>query len=324
MTQHVERLYLLIHPLTYVDHEHEYTDKDFFRLALDCEDRVAPRWREKISQMSAGEILVLLPSRPQTKSMRALQDFAHEHLAERCILVNRSNRDWSHREFWESFPGGSYEWLGREVRDTLVARRSLGTHQDDFVTGIQAYSYVEEIRSALSTIDMALDPDTVRAEGWGESFEGCVAKYSQMMGKHLGLRNPIEVDFEMTVPDARFLLSGTFLGSHALPNGVRLYLFRGKDDVPLAVLFESLRKPSDPLRSACVALDPARIRLSTSEGTEARLPDDQELHVRFEGGLVHVPLVWAGYEYAAHFIFGTGYSSDEFEEVLKGASVPEA
>jgi len=314
---HIEKLYLMVHPLTYVDHEHEYRDRDFFRLALECEDRVAQRWRKKISEIEGDEILVLLPSRPMTGSMEDLLGLSKQSLGERLILVNRSNSDWQHKEFWDTFPEGSYEVLGKEVRDILVSRRSLGS-LEDLTTGIQAYSYVQELKAEMARLDMTFDPETVRGEAWGESFEGCVAKYSQMMGDYLGLTEPLEVGFEMTVPDATFLLRGTFIERVILPEGVRLYLFRSDHDVPIGMFYEPFRKSSDAIRSMRIEIDPSEVRVVNKSGKEAQMRDDPTAEVRFADGVLQMPLIW-GCEYGC--IFGDGYTSEEFRTILSNATV---
>jgi hypothetical protein len=58
------------------------------------------------------------------------------------------------------------------------------------------------------------------------------------MGTYLGLANPIEDNFEMTVPDAPFLLTARFLERVVLDRNVRLYLWKAQDD-RLIALFQN-------------------------------------------------------------------------------------
>jgi hypothetical protein len=71
----------------------------------------------------------------------------------------------------------------------------------------------------------SFDPDAVIAEGWGASFDGCVTKYTLNLRRMLGLANVVEIDFGMTVPDARFLLDASWCECLPLGNGLRLFLF---------------------------------------------------------------------------------------------------
>lgn len=325
---HVERIFLLIHPLTYVDHESEYIDKEFFRLALERENTVCARWYQAIGGMQDGDLLALLPSRPETASMRRLQEFAVGKLGKRCIILNQSHTDWVHAEFWQNRADEFYQFLGRELRDTLLGRRGSAS-ADDLTTAIQAYSYVEEMKREAAARQLDINVDTVRTESWGESFEGCVAKYSQMMSKYLGLREPVEENYEMTVPDAPPLLAGRLMEKVALDGGVRLYLFAGGDSTPIAAFFETARRPCDKVRIVDVPVDPARVEVFSALGKNLNRLEDASFGADRARKRISVPLINGvchndkGRVYIATFICGVGYGANEFHEAVKKATMQE-
>jgi len=67
------------------------------------------------------------------------------------------------------------------------------------------------------------------AESWGASFDGCVTKYTLNLRRLLGLKHVIDINFELTVPDAAFLLDAELQEALLLPNGLRLFLFTAGD-----------------------------------------------------------------------------------------------
>src|SRR5436309_2719992 len=100
-----------------------------------------------------------------------------------------------------------------------------------------ARGWAERVKHTFRQRGLTFDPRTVQAEGWGESFEGCVANYSRYLGTYLGLANPIEDNFEMTVPDAPFLLTARFVERVPLERSVRLYLWETQEG-RLVALFQ--------------------------------------------------------------------------------------
>lgn len=135
-----------------------------------------------------------------------------------------------------------------------MARRKLGRR-------LIVCSYPTEISGFLTGLEaqgLTFDPQTVETEGWGESFDGCVAKYCAMFSKQLGLAKPIKQNFAMCVPDSILLLRASFIEQVTLPSKIRLYLFEIEDKKPLAVFFESTFVRGDRARSVEIPLDPAK------------------------------------------------------------------
>ncbi|MFH1006916.1 MAG: hypothetical protein V1800_05345 [Candidatus Latescibacterota bacterium] len=136
-----------------------------------------------------------------------------------------------------------------------MARRKLGrrlivcsypTVVSDFLDGLEAQG-------------LTYDPRTVETEAWGESFDGCVAKYCARFSKQLGLAQPICQNVAMCVPDSILLLKASFVEQVSLPSKIRVYLFETQEKKPLAIFFESYYKSGDLARWVEIPIDPSRV-----------------------------------------------------------------
>lgn len=172
----------------------------------------------------------------------------------------------------------------------VMARRKLGSR-----LLIMTYPTTSsEFLKLCKQQGLTYDPQTVRSEGWGESFDGCVAKYCTMFSKQLGLAKPIEQNFAMCVPDLIWLIRSKFIEKVSLPSEIRFYLFEGEDSQPMAIFFDAYSVPGDLPRSVDVPLDPSNAefyeysyvaslsltpmtKITTPDGKGVRLPISTDL-----------------------------------------------
>ena len=113
------------------------------------------------------------------------------------------------------------EW--RDGKEIEVYRRELS---DSFL-------------AQLADKGNGLDLETTRLELWGESFTGCVYGYGTALARHLGLKTPPFVDFDMTVPDERHLCKAELVTHFLLPGSpVRGYLFESPLGFPVGLFIE--------------------------------------------------------------------------------------
>ena len=68
-----------------------------------------------------------------------------------------------------------------------------------------------EIEGALRSRGFIFDKASVECEGFGESFEGCSMTWKSMLPHYLGLQNPIENNYELSVSDAPVLFNARFV-----------------------------------------------------------------------------------------------------------------
>jgi hypothetical protein len=107
--------------------------------------------------------------------------------------------------------------------------------------------YYEDIRlqvtQQIATEGLTFDPASVQTEIWGESFEGCAPGLGSGIAYYLGLQTLTRLDYNLAVPDALFILAGTFIQTVQIPESdVEAYVF-DLNDGRVAALFRSCLTP---------------------------------------------------------------------------------
>ncbi|MCK5733783.1 MAG: hypothetical protein KAI38_06325 [Candidatus Latescibacteria bacterium] len=308
----IDKLVFLIHPLCYAGCEDEGRcpmPEASFRAYVEYERTILPKWIEGLSQLAPNEALVLLPI-GRTKSQRALEEGAQEVLGARCVVVRAAPsvsgaflpglddafKTGVAEDLMAAFQARGYEWRAQDMKVAVFSR-----------------AYAREIESAFIERGLAFDPKTVRAEAWGESFEGCVTKWSNGMGTYLRLSNPIEKKFEMTVPDAPFILCSNFVECVPLANEVRLFLFEGSDMRPIGVFLKASHRVWDRLLSVHLPADPEVFEVQKKMGGTLWPAEDSGTTSE---EIVKVPVYGGSYSDEPTYIFGKERAFSEFRERL--------
>jgi len=177
-------------------------------------------------------------------------------------------------------------------------------------------AYAREIETALRERGLAFDPETVRAEAWGESFEGCVTKWSNGIGTYLHLSNTIEKNFEMTVPDAPFILRSRFVECVPLANDVRLFLFEGSDLQPIGLFLKASHRVWDRPLFVHLPTDPRVFEVKRKMGETIWPVEEAE-------GIVKVPVYGGSYSDEPTYILGKELTFLEFRKRLVGTVISE-
>jgi hypothetical protein len=225
--QTIDKIYFLIHPLVYEPEASDPVTATRFKPYIDYEKTISSRWFQAIAGMRNNEALVIgAPGCP-----KYLEDFVKKHLGSRGLII----RDdlVSRPELWKELSPEAKEGLGHDLL-AMFWRYGFAWTSDPLGQPVIARGWAERVKNTFRERGLMFDPNTVQAEGWGESFEGCVVNYGRYLGTYLGLSKPIEDNFQMTVPDAPFLLSARFLERFALNHSVRLYFWEGHDGRPIA------------------------------------------------------------------------------------------
>ena len=137
----------------------------------------------------------------------------------------------------------------------VMARRKLGRR---LVLCTYPTTSAEFVKLADAQ-GLTYDLQTVDTESWGESFDGCVAKYCSRFTTELGLGKPMAQNFAMCVPDAVWLLKARFIEKVTLRSKIRFYLFESEEGRPMAVFFEPYLLPAGASpRSVDIPLDPSK------------------------------------------------------------------
>jgi hypothetical protein len=100
-----------------------------------------------------------------------------------------------------------------------------------------------QISRQLAIQKLTFDPLTCKTVIWGQSFEGCAPGFGSAIASGLGLKTLTRLDYEMSAPDAPFLLHATFLENVPVPaSDVQAYLF-DLNDGRCAAVFRSCLTP---------------------------------------------------------------------------------
>jgi hypothetical protein len=100
-----------------------------------------------------------------------------------------------------------------------------------------------QISLQLATQRLTFDPATCRTFIWGQSFEGCAAGFGSAIASGLDLKTPTRLDYDMSAPDAPFLLSAKLIQTVSVPGSdVQAYVF-DLTDGRCAAFFRSCLTP---------------------------------------------------------------------------------
>lgn len=307
--QKIEKIYFLIHPLCYAPNagDPEFVAK--YRDYIDYEKMISKRWYEAISKMKSNEALVVgAPGCP-----KELEDFVESHLGRRGLIV----RDVivQQPELWDQLLGKEAQiGLGRDLL-AMYWKHGFKWASDPLGQPVIARGWAERIKRTFEQRKLVFDPKTVQAEGWGESFEGCVANYTRYLGTYLKLANPIEDNFEMTVPDTRFLLTARFLEMIPMERSVRLYLWEAEDGRLIAWFHKSLATIGDPSLFARFPLGSMKIEVRDRHKLLWPIRDSP---VEWAEGWLKVP-VWG-----AHYVLTKDTDLADFHDVMVNVNLVES
>jgi len=76
-----------------------------------------------------------------------------------------------------------------------------------------------------------------------------------MLSYYLGMANPFEKDFELSVSGTPFLITAKFIERISLPNNVRLFLWKGEDGRSICIFIRAASRLKDPQLYAYIPID---------------------------------------------------------------------
>jgi len=240
----IEKIHFLIHPLLYRAPYRAREGDDpqagtRYQRYVDYEKKVSQRWFDAIANMGPTEALVVGAG----SCPKDLQDHVEKHLGPRGLVIVEDLIN--HPEQWNQLSPEAKAGLGQDFM-AMYWRYGFAWTSDPLGQSVIARGWAERVKQMFKERNLTFDPKTVKAEGWGESFEGCVANYGRYLSTYLSLTNPIEDDFGMTVPDAPFLLTAKFVERVPLERGVRLYLWKAEDGLLIGFFQKSQAAIGEP------------------------------------------------------------------------------
>ncbi|NIA07943.1 MAG: hypothetical protein GWP14_09995 [Actinobacteria bacterium] len=319
----LERLYFLIHPFCYVQPRLDRFEPCMWDKLVGREQTVASRWRKAIETMGPNEGLFIYPI-SDSESTLELKELAAKKLADRFISFDRTLRKEQGSNYFHGLPETFAGEVGSEYLEALSI---LGADADwrDLKIVAMSRTLANDILAALRERQISYDPQSIRCEAWGESFEGCVHRWTGMLSNYLGFANPIEKNYEMTVPDGVFLTDTTFVERVDLADDVRLFLWLRPDNRPVGMYSKARIRLVEPplLARICSPANRFEVRgkdlgrqviwpVADQQQDPFACPDGDEFKV-----LVHCARY--GPRGRAYYLLGQGIDLAEFREVLAAA-----
>ena len=285
----VKKVVYLVHPSIYEGLEKKGTlAAGNYEIYREREKVCQKRWREAIDKLESEPDAIFV----QLYGDKSIVAFARQKLGERRVIT----------------PSGKYD-KGMPIKD----------YQDRIATNF---------RQQLKDKDLEMDFDTVKWELAGESFEGCVYSYGGGMASSLGLKQPTVINFDLTVPDARFLCKAELIETFVVKDSqVNAYVFDGPEGYCVGTFLPAFRDHN--ARHVTVQLaDVSRVsvvnkigntlfaRKSSTRGCVGPDRDHAGIAVVDKGLQIDVGPSW--------YILGRSLSRDDFLAAMRSAKVTTA
>ncbi|MCC7262005.1 MAG: hypothetical protein IT369_05700 [Candidatus Latescibacteria bacterium] len=224
------------------------------------EQPVLGRWYEMLEAMGEEEMVVYHPCY-QSAEERALAARGRELLGERFFTL--SGRDIT------TAAGATPETmaaLAPEIQMAFSARGKYAWAAHDLRVAVFSYNYAQDLLRLAAERRLSWDPERLALRAVGESFEGCVTTWSTMVPAYLGVPGRVQIPYEMTVPDTRFLLRCEYLRRVELAHHTALYLFADPQGRPVALYKRERVELADQSFYAGLPLEAGEVELRTSAG----------------------------------------------------------
>jgi hypothetical protein len=223
---------------------------------------VLPRWYAGLEAMGESDLVVYHPCY-QSAEEKALAEHGRRHLGARFITL--SGREVGHPD---GIPSSTMAALAPEITAAFRVRGKYTWSVHDLRIAVFSMHYAQDLLAMLAERQISLDTDQLTLRAWGESFEGCVTTWSTMVPQYLGYRSRVEIPYELTVPDTRFLLSGDYQGRTALDHDTALYLYQDAAGHQIAHFKRERVTLADPSFYAVLDLPPESVAVLDSHGRE--------------------------------------------------------
>ena len=253
------------------------SDAELWRVQFSRELRLHEQRMARISEMKSDEALVIYPiGNPALQ--QELVEHAKKELGPRAVVITRQTSgeaifagvddavrrfiedpDWPERDQWihnmltdfgkRPEPPGIADQMLAEVQETCDA---IGYDWSPSAIEIAYYQRMiaYDIQQALDEAGLSYDPASVEAVAYGEGFEECAMSWKSMVGNYMGLKKPIENDYERSVSGSLHLAHATFKERIALSHHVRVFLWELDDGRNMALFARAGSRLKDPYYEA--------------------------------------------------------------------------
>jgi hypothetical protein len=265
----LNRLTFLVHPFCYAATP---PGSPLARFAL-REQRCAARWEQAARAMPDDHALVIIPvGGHPLKAAQAFVERVAPALGQRCILL--TSPYLADSSLWNRLLPTHAAGVAEELRDAYL-RGNEDWNKEELYTSIHSRGCVAELAEELAMRGFQFDPAAGGAEAWGESFDGCVTKYSLNLRRLLSLACPVDVEFGLTVPDAAFVLETRHDERLDLPSDLRLFLFEAEGRA-IGLYVATRDALAQRPRCVRVPVDPRAVTVLSKRGARLWPPPDED------------------------------------------------
>jgi hypothetical protein len=230
------------------------------------EQPVLARWYGMLEELGEGDLVVYHPCY-QSAEEQALAARGRELLGERFLTLG--GRDIT------TSAGATPQTLAALASDIQMAFSARGKYAwaaHDLRVAVFSYNYAQDLLWLAAEQGLSWDPERLVLRAVGESFEGCVTTWSTMVPAYLGVPGRVEIPYELTVPDTRFLLDCEYLRRVELAHHTALYLFVDGRHRPVALYKRERVELADQSFYARLPLDAGEVVLRTGLGRRLLTP----------------------------------------------------
>ena len=328
--------------LTFLIHGFCHSEMDFqnvnpagratIRPFLEREIRCAEQWRARVRSLAPDEGLAIITWTHGDKGPAIeYEHLARSVLGDRCFILDAPRP--LEASFWTPPENDFRDGVFKELQDAWVNQGNQW-NKEELDTALHSLACCHQLKMTMRKRGLDFDPASLHAAAWGATFEGCVLKFSLNFRRLLGLAQPIEIDLDLVVPDARFLLAAGDGETHMLHNNhLRLFLFRAERQ-SIGFFSATSYSCADKAQFVKLPVDPEQVTVLSKQGIRLwpqpepyHLPGagvgcyepPQEL-VHRKNGFLQVPvaagLVWRLAKAPAYVFSAPGTSHEEFRDQL--------
>ncbi|PKO22700.1 MAG: hypothetical protein CVU38_08070 [Chloroflexi bacterium HGW-Chloroflexi-1] len=194
-----------------------------------------------------------------------LIELARKTFGNRCaVCAVEGSPERVQQAFGVDFADG----LEADWRRVIENRGRWGLSKAEWDVWVHSKAWAIDLDRQLARAGYTYDPATVEFIALGEDWSGCAATYPIHMGRAFGLTKPIERRFDLINPDCSpVLLRATAIEQNlAMPENIRLFIFKSAERRLLAQYWEGMRGPFDKPHVVEVSFPPASVRLIDAFG----------------------------------------------------------
>ena len=350
-TRAIDKLYFMFHPICWTISMQgdqppplpEGFDPADFVATWEREKIVVERQKEFISQMGPNDALIMFPISSHAL-MKELEEHGTKELGDRCVIIRRGGQDppaaWGEleqpiREFLENKElDGRAEFVNQlpvslraEMEDEIREACQAVGHDWNIATLEILYTsrlYALDIEQEFAQRGLRYDAETVQSEAFGEGFEECAMNWKAMVVPYMGLQNPADNIYDLSVSALRFLHKAKLHERIKLEGDTRLYLWRGDDGQAVGMFARSQCRIKDRQIYAYVPTGDETLEIWSQTRYGTRLWPASDSPIEEVNGYLKVPVHDAlrrDGTVAAEYVVSHRKTPDELGKMLRAVRI---